>query len=161
MTMGQRGLPSGGYLFAPVTALGSTNLSSETKTEAQLGATVSDAHPLSETVVVEGARVPSGPSLTMVERLTGRTVPRAKIDNLLAHPRETGHGAATTAPAPSLDDVRRAGEAASKQAQALGEKAGQSPEHLPIVRPPLGKVVTGRFKPTAAPAGSDTTHHGD
>jgi hypothetical protein len=153
MMMGDRGLPSGSYLFAPVTALGSTNLPSEMKTEAQLGVTVSNAAPLSETVVVEGQHVPSGPPLNLVERLTGRTVPRAKIDNLIARP----HGAATSAPPPSLEDVRRAGEAASKQAQALGERSGPAPERLSIVRPPLGKVIAPRLKPAPTPAPSDST----
>jgi len=160
MMLSDRGLPSGAYLFAPVTALGSTNLQSETKTEAQLGATVAGAHPLSETVLVEGARVPSGPSLSQIERLTGRTVPRAKIDNLVGR-RDASHGSAATAPPPSLDDVRRAGEAASKQAQQLGEKAGPSPERLSIVRPPLGKVTSARLKPAAAAGDSAGTHHGN
>jgi hypothetical protein len=159
MMMGDRGAPSGAYLYAPVTALGSTNLPSEIRTEAQLGATVSDARPLSETVLIEGTHVPSGPPLNLVERLTGRTVQRAKIDNVLAHPRETGHGSATAPPPPSLDDVRRAGEAASKQAQALGEKAGPSPERLLMVRPPLGKALAPRLKPAAAPAARDSAAH--
>jgi hypothetical protein len=154
--LGNSAAPGGSYLFAPVDALGSTNLAAQTKTEAELGAAVSDARPVGETILLEGAHVPAGPPVKLVERLSGRPVSLTKVDNLLAPPHPAEHGATPTA-APNLDEVRRAGLQASQEAHALGEKSGQAPTHLPIVRPPFGKIAAPHAKPAQkAPAESDS-----
>ena len=150
---GGRGAPPGGsYLFAPVSAMGSTDLSANIKTAGELGPAVADARPVSETVEVEGKRVPAGPPIARIERLAGVTLPRAKIDDLLQRTAlgERGSRAGSTpAAAPTLDEMRRAAEQASREARALSSRGGRAPLHLLMVRPVVQRGLAPRPLPAA------------
>ncbi len=153
-------VPGGRYLYTTADQLGSTDL--QVKRESELGDEVANARTVQNDAVVEGVRVPLGPSIERVERYTGRSLPRVLIADLLPHaggaPPATAPGTSTVseAPAPArrltLEETRQAGEQAAREARALKERGGAVPERVPVVRP-LGQPIELRERP----AGRDSS----
>lgn len=146
-------VPGGAYMFSPISALGSTDLGSQVRTQAQLGAAVPTTQPVSETVMVDGARVPAGPSVSAIERALGQRLPRARLEDLVAHKSEVG-ASSSAPPPPTLDELRKAAVTASTQAKSLSEAGGPAPTRVPILRP---WVEHGLAKPKPhVPTASDS-----
>ena len=76
--------PGGAYRFAPLDKLGATNIASSIATRDQIGAALSDARPVEESVERDGVRVSLGPALARVERARGGPLPRVKLEDALA-----------------------------------------------------------------------------
>jgi hypothetical protein len=148
-------VPGGSYIFTSIGSLGSTDLSGQIKTQSQLGAEAASAKPVTQSVLLEGVRVPAGPPVELVEKVRGERLPRATLDEMLSKKPlvEAASGDEST-PAPTLEELRRAGEQASREAKTISSKGGQTPEHLPLLRP---SVRRGLAKPGIRPALKDTT----
>jgi hypothetical protein len=148
--------PGGAYVFTPMTSMGSTDLSSQVKTQTQMGAVVAGARPVSETVVVDGIRAPSGPSVERVESLLGQKLPRAQIDEVLSkRPLEQAREAGASPP-PTLDELRQAGEESSREAKALTEQGGPARGRVPLLRPSVRRGVS-KPHPLVPPSLRDST----
>jgi hypothetical protein len=147
-------VPGGPYLFASLHGMGSPDLGSQVATQAQLGAAVADLEAADRTELVEGARVPVGPPIARIERATGRSLPRVRVDDLLSGGERADAPEAPAAgragPVPSLDETRRAAEQAAREARQVSAAGGRLPARLSIVRP----LVEARRR--AAPAIPDT-----
>jgi hypothetical protein len=154
-------VPGGGYLFTSVDALGSTDLTAKVKTQTQLGSAVAGASPVNEVVDLDGVAVPAGPPVSMIERRLGQRLPRVEVDDLLprgAMDREPRAEATTPADtAPTLEDVRRVGEQASREARALSARGGRLPSRLPMVRPAIERGLAPRRSAPAAPSAKDSS----
>ena len=134
------GAPGGGYLYAALDSLGSTDL--DLKHESDLGAEAAKAEPVEAATLLDGVRVPTGPAFERIERVVGRRLQRVKLTDLI--PPAAGDGA--TAPAGAgesgratvstgLDEARRMGEQAARDARGFQSRGGPSPARVPIVRP--------------------------
>ncbi len=165
-------VPGGRYLYTTVDQLGTTDL--QVRRESQLGEEVAKAQPIENDAVVDGVRVPTGPSIERIERATGRMLTRVRIADLVPQagrgpepgvpagapaqagpgPSQgvTGSGAPGSASALRLDETRRAGEQAAREARALKARGGVVPARVPVVRL-LGLPIELRGRP----AGRDST----
>lgn len=152
--------PGGNYLFTSLDRLGSTDL--EIKHASDLGDEVAKAQPIERDAVVDGVRVPTGPSFERIERAIGRKLPRVRIGDLL--PQAAGEGVAAAGSsgdlgkaAPErpgiLDEARRAGEQAARDARGFQSRGGLVPARISIVRP----VVPSRLRLRQRPAAQDTS----
>jgi len=150
-------IPGGTYLYAPIHQMGSADL--QVRTADQLGeAAVANAAPADNIAEVDGVQVPLGPPIARIERLSGRPLPRVRISDLIGGDRAGGPVRTDTAEsepaAPerpiTLDETRRAGEAAALTARTLLRSGGELPSRLPVVR------AFGRKLSTARPAPPDT-----
>ncbi len=144
---GAPSVPGGSYLYAPLDALGATDMATRLKTQTQLGAVVAGTKPVTESVLLDGVRVPAGPSVTRIEKLLGQSLPRVRLDDVLTQraleePRPEGAG-----PPPTLDELRHGGETASSEAKALAEHGGRPPERLQLLRPRLRRGLAPRANP--------------
>ncbi|TMQ70293.1 MAG: hypothetical protein E6K81_12935 [Candidatus Eisenbacteria bacterium] len=153
---GISGAPDGGYVFAPLQRLGSTDLSAHLATRATLGAAVAAAKPANDLVERDGVQVNRGPSLTQIERLRGGPLARVKIEDVLGAATKVAGGArreetpAADAPAPGAESTRRAGDSAARAARALIGHGGGAPPVLPVLRP--------TFRAPREPGGKGARH---
>jgi hypothetical protein len=147
-------VPGGAYVFSSVGSLGSTDLAGQIRTQSQLGAGASAAKPVSESVLLDGVRVPTGPSVQRIEQIQGQRLPRATIEEVLTRkPLGEAEDGDSAAP-PTLEEVRRAGEQASREAKTISSKGGQAPAKLPVFRPSVRRGLSG--KPGILPAARDS-----
>lgn len=154
-------VPGGAYLFTTVDALGSTDLTAKVTTQAELGSVVANTSPVNEEVELDGVAVPAGPPVSLIERRLGQRLPRAQVDDLLPRRGVLGREprSETAAPAdsmPTVEELRRAGEQASREARTLSTRGGRIPPRLPMVRPPVGRGFAPR-RGVPAPAAKDTS----
>ena len=151
-------VPGGAFLFTRVDAMGSTDLATHVQTQAQLGAQVAGAQPITETLLLDGARVPSGPPVDRIEQLLGKKLPRARLEDVLTQRAAGDTRPGAGAGAPTLEDVQRAGEQASREAKAAREHGGPASGPLPLLRPPVRRGLAPRpsLRP---PVARDTTRH--
>lgn len=150
-------VPGGAYVFAPVNAMGSTDLAGQVKTQAELGSTVADARPVSETVVLDGVEVPAGPAVTKIEHVIGQRLPRARLEDLLSQksPNESGSGASAPSP-PTLDELRRAADQATREARTLIGRGGPVPVRVSLLRPAVRRGLSSRPGLLRTPATIDS-----
>jgi len=150
-------VPGGAYVFAPVDAMGSTDLASQVKTQTELGSTVADTRAISETVVLDGVEVPAGPTVTKIEQIMGRRLPRVRLEELLSQkPTSDSESGAKVSSPPTLEELRRAGEQASREAKALSARGGLAPARVPLLRPAVRRGLSSRPGLLRAPAASDS-----
>src|SRR5262249_44832394 len=114
--------PGGSYLFAPMDQLGATTM--DLKKASDLGAQAAAAKPVARSLLVDGARVPAGPSIEAVERSTGRMLPRVKITDLLQTGTAEPARGRETASAPKSNPIDRVLEARRAGEQAASETKG-------------------------------------
>lgn len=154
------------YLFAPVDRLGSTDLSAHVRHRADLGAEVADVRPVENFAERAGVRIPLGPPIAHVERALGHALPRVKVEDLVPEtavapgPQRGGVGRGASLPASgSVEETRRAAEAAARAARELASRGAPLPGRVPIVRPigvpaaptarPVGRVRRGAARDSA------------
>ena len=128
--------PGGAYVFAATNELGSTTL--DLKKASDLGAAAAAAKPIARSVLVDGVRVPAGPSIEAIERAAGRPLQRVKITDLLQTVEPSRAKQTTTPRANSVDRVleaRRAGEQAATETKGAQTRGGLLPARVPVVRP--------------------------
>ncbi len=144
-----RQLPMTGYTFAPMSALGRTDLAAHVVNPAQVKLNVQALKPIGRTIQHGGVALPAGPSLELVERKTG-PLKLAEIQDLvppgsLASGRAPVRGAAGAAkptrptdPETAAHDARVAAqrEAARVAAEARdrAKEGGAAPLKLPVMR---------------------------
>ena len=155
-------VPGGKYVYAAVEDMGTADL--ELLRPSQLGAAVSDATTANNPAIVEGVEVPLGPSIQRIERVTGKSLARVKMADLLTPPQaeadagrpEAAAGRSGSPERPvTIEDTRRAGEQAAKEARTLKGRAGGLPQRLPIVRPVGRPIEPSRpAKPDSVPVKS-------
>jgi hypothetical protein len=151
-------VPGGAYLFTSVSGMGTTDLATRVKTQAEMGAVVAGTKPVTETVVIDGVHAPAGPSVSHIEDIVGQRFQRARIDEVLTqHPLEDSRAQAVApAPLPTVDQVRRAGEQASRDAKALSERGVRTPARVSLLRPAVERGLAPKGG-TPKPATKDTT----
>jgi len=144
-------VPDAATHFARIGALGTTDLRSQIVSRAQLGVAASSVQRIRNVATVDGTTIDRGPSLEMVEQVTGPLM-RARVEDLV--PRDLGHriagpptraalpGRATAAAGDSakadrdaIDATQRAAERAAIEARQLLDRRGAAPPTLRLVRP--------------------------
>ena len=131
--------------WAPLQQLGSTDLKQSIRRSSELGAAVSEAKPVENSALRGGATIHLGPSISSVERATGRALTRAKVEDLV--PR-------TADPTAEVEATRRAGERTARDARSLLSTSAAAPARLPVVRP---IAPASAEKPAKKAAPADTT----
>lgn len=129
-------LPENATRWAPVGALGATDIATRSLSEAQLGAAASEARPIRNVVERGGVRFNAGPPVDLVERVTG-PLPRARFaePDLPARGERGGADARTR-----IEAMRRAGVDAAREAEMIARTGGRAPARVPLVRPELPPV---------------------
>jgi len=127
--------------WAPVQRLGLTDLKLHVKHSSELGAVVNEAKPVNNTALRGGAVVNLGPPIAGIERAAGRTLPRARVEDMV--PR------AAEADEPDVEATRRAAERAARDARSLAATGAAAPARVPVVRPiaPAGAQRPARKAP--------------
>jgi hypothetical protein len=160
--------PPSAMHFAPISALGSTDLRQRIVAPDRLGHALADAKPVRNMAQHDGVTINLGPPMDLVERRTG-PLQRAKIEDLVpvdlgrraaAQPRPASGAAGASggasqptvkpsnqplAPDDPAEITRRAAEQAADEARRLSGVHGAAPASIPVVRPLLGG------KPAAEP----------
>jgi hypothetical protein len=170
--------PAAATHWAPLSQLGTTDLSTRLVPTAQAVTVAKDAQPVRNVVRVGGLTIDRGPSIESVERVRGPLV-RARVEDLVpvdlgrriagpptraALPGRAAPGTDSTAVAnrDAIDAMQRAAQQAAFEARQLSRVAGTAPASLPVVRPifgPRGEVPPGFRRrevrtPERAPADS-------
>ena len=112
--------------WAPLHRIGSTDLKLYVRQDSDLGAAVTGAKSIDNTVMRGGTIVNLGPSISSVERASGRTLPRARVEDLVTD---------RAGDPPSVEETRLAAERAARVARTLREKAAAPPQQVLVVRP--------------------------
>ena len=161
-------VPGGGYTYAPLGQLASTNLKSQIVSADQIAREIAHARPANNSVVKAGVTINRGPKFEMVERAAG-PLARVKLAEIAPGAPKRGAGtSAAAAPTMSIEEqieaTRRAAEDATRQAVTIAETGAAPPARLSIVRPvlvsaPAAKAPTAESKAPghAKPAAADTT----
>ena len=178
--------PPSAVHFAPVSALGSTDLSQHVVSAQKLGSAASEVKPIRNLAERDGVTINLGPPIDTVERQTG-PLPRVHVEDLVpndlarrpAPKPAAGTGGASAAPPPTIkpageplapDDpaeiTRRAAVQAADEARRISNSPGIVPGTLSLVRPLYGpKPASGAAKsaphaagPKSLPAAADSTH---
>jgi hypothetical protein len=147
-------LPNGSYVFAPVQNLGSSNVSTSLVSRDALGSAAATISAVRNPVERNGVRFDLGPSISQIERLQARSIPRARLEDVLPPPgapvRTAGAGGAAPADSivlPSPATVKSAGDDAARQTRQITEAEASAPARVPVIRPFAG----GRAAPAASP----------
>jgi hypothetical protein len=152
--VGVNSVPGGGYLYAPASALASTDLSSKVQTAEQIGPEKLGAvEPVDNEIERGGVRFNAGPRFETIERRFG-AVPRVKIEDASSLKpgarRPTGTPAAPAPasetrkpegkPAPGtpvdIEAMRKAAEESARLAREAAESK-TPPAQIQVVRPPV------------------------
>lgn len=150
------GVPGGPYLYAPMSQLPSTDLSSHVVKAAQLGAEAARLEHVDNPGEHDGVRFNRGPKMEDVARAMGRPLSPVKIgtrDPLAAamSPKPAGKGGASSgALGDSIAVMRRAAAAQAKQARDLIESKQDPPQNLPLLRAPHTRGEHGHANPESA-----------
>jgi len=156
-------LPNGAYVFAPVQNLGSSNVSASLVSRDALGSAAATLTPVRNPVERNGVRFDLGPSISQVERLQARSIPRARLEDVLPPPgapsRTAGTGGAAPADSivlPSPATVKSAGDDAARQTRQITGAEASAPARVPVIRP----FARGRAapRPRATPDSSRGDH---
>lgn len=137
-------IPGGGWRYAPISAMATTDLASRLVSPAQMGDALRDARPVRNLDEVQGVKFNRGPALELVERVTG-PLPRVKITE---PPLGGGArpGRREIAPEGAADDpalLRRAGEEAARTATGIAKVGAAPPLSFPLVRAPRVRTPEG------------------
>jgi len=134
------GVPGGGYLYTSVGRMGTTDVSLHLKKRSDLGEAGATLQPVENTGEAGGVRIQLGPSIARIERASGRSLARLRVEDALT----AGTGAARpepevrsegTRPAPTtVEDMRRAAERTAREARSLTGRANRLPARVPVVR---------------------------
>jgi len=130
-------IPGGGYAYAPLGQLGSTNLKAQTVKAEDIPQQVASAKPVVNLATRGGVTFNRGPRFDQVEHAAGAPLPRVKLDGVGpgAAKRGASAGAATMSIEEQIAATRRAAEDAARQARAVAETGGPPPLRLSVVRP--------------------------
>jgi len=151
-------VPGGSYVFCSMDQMGSTNL--EVKQASDLGDQVAQARPIERHVMVDGVRVPAGPSFNLVEKVSGRALVRVKTTDLLPNHREgpvSQKAQEAAAERPTREATQRAGEEAAREIKGTQTKGAPPPARVPLVRP-LGPHVHPKSSAPDTSAADDGGH---
>ncbi len=173
-------IPGGPFLYAPLTQLTNTTVRTAAVTADKLPPTGRQAmKPVTAVTEHEGVTLPAGPPLARVERATGFTLPRARLDDAVAigTPQDAlkrgGEGSTGAAPdgeaggasaGTRIEAIRRAALEASRETQSLTANPADTPAHIVVVRPfgvpgvkPAPAAPTTPARPAKPAAPADTT----
>lgn len=140
------------WRWAPIGALGSTDLATHVVTRSQAGARLAGARPVRNVAHSDGVRYNAGPPLALVERRTG-PLPRVRIEGESPLRDEPDRGARIAA-------MRAAADRAAREAGMLARTGGPLPARVALVRPALAAPDSAAARPrpargrSAAPADS-------
>jgi hypothetical protein len=145
---GAKSAPLEAMQWAPISELGSTDLSSHLAKPEQLGSALAEARPVHNPAERGGVVIERGPSIEWVEKQTG-PLTRVKLAEIGAPPggkdaRRAGGGAPPDS-TQRIEAVKRAAVDAAREAGQIVSAGGPAPARVSIVRaaPPA---------PTAGPA---------
>jgi hypothetical protein len=143
-------VPGGTYLYVPTDQLAATDLRSRTQTAAEVGPTLGAPERIENLTEREGVTFNRGPSISFIEKRTGRTLQRVKVEDVLpagrpgsGPSRPAGVAEGSSAPANQaeratlLENMRRAAEESARQARALAERKSAPPPTVRVLRPSL------------------------
>ncbi len=178
-------VPGGSYVYVPTGALPSSDLRAQIRTQEQLGAAVSQPHPIERLEKRDGVTFNAGPAFEMIEKLAG-PLHKVKIQDVL--PGEIARTKETPAPAgPSaqgrpevqrgpagplprtpaeVQAMREAGEEAAREARRVADSKGATPPSIRLVRPSVKpgpgrdthvRDAVDRIQRRAKPAAADST----
>ncbi len=169
-------ISGGAWTYAPLAALGTTDLSSQVVHESDLSGKIQEMRPVENFVERGGAVFNRGPKFELVEKRVG-ALKRVKIEEPAVMGAAAGAGAARTVEKPgrgaleTAEATRRAAAEAARITRELVERGGRPPASLTIVRPALrppeaeGKPVApakgppaGRTRGPEKGAGADSLH---
>lgn len=162
-------LPNGSsFVFAPVQNLGLANVATSLVTRDALGSAATAMRPVVNPGERDGVRFNRGPSISEIERVQGRTLERARLEDVLPA-RTVGrpvNGTAATSPdslyLPSPTTVKNAGDDAARFGREVKGKDAPAPDRVPLIRPFLDKnapaALRGRAPVSHSPA--DTSRAG-
>jgi hypothetical protein len=134
-------VPGGGFLYTSVDRMGTTDLSLHLKRQSDLGEAGAGLKAVENSAEAGGVQIDLGPPITRIERVTGRSLTRVRVDDALSAAsggrsadvgvRGGRSGAASDA---GVDDMRRAAEQGAREARSLTGRANRLPARLPVVR---------------------------
>ncbi|MFI5370340.1 MAG: DUF6600 domain-containing protein [Candidatus Eisenbacteria bacterium] len=144
-------VPGGLYLYSPLTQFGNTDVHTRAVTAEQMApAGRENMKPVVDTIERDGVRIPTGPPLAEVERVTGFTITRARLDDAvpvgtpLDTAKRTNQGS-TGAPRDGeagannagvrIEAIRRAAMEAAHAAEQAAAQPDRAPAHIAVVRP--------------------------
>jgi hypothetical protein len=161
-------IPGGIQIWAPMSALGATDLSNHLVTKEQVGAQAAEARPANNVVERNGVAINRGPAIERVERVTG-PLPRVKLAEVGVTSAARGVKRGDTqslSPADfdaQIEATRKAADDAVREAQGIASARGAIPARLPVVRPVIVRAPQAppaeQRPPTHGGAASDTTQH--
>jgi hypothetical protein len=159
--------PAGGWTYAPLAALGATDLPARAVKPSQLGERVAALRPIARTVERDGVVAPAGPPIAEVERRAG-PLRRVRVEDaappgLLA--REPGDDGVARDPREgeraALDEARRSLADAASRARGLLQSGAPVPDRVPalrpFVRPPAGERPASARRAAPREARPDST----
>lgn len=132
-------VPGGGFLYTTVDRMGTTDLSLHLKRQSDLGESGATLKPLENSAEAGGVQIELGPPIARIERVTGRSLTRVRVDDALSTAGGGSgpevHGGRSRPGAESgVEDMRRAAEQNAREARALTGRANRLPARLPVVR---------------------------
>ena len=143
----QSTLPPEAMRWAPLGALGATDLSTRSVSTAQLGAKAAEARPVRNVIERNGVRFNAGPSIEAVEKVAG-PLQRVRLAEPSDPAARSDRGGAAEANA-RIEAMRRAGQDAAREAEMIQRVGGPPPSRVSVPRP----VLPARKAPDAHPGG--------
>jgi hypothetical protein len=133
-------LPNGSFVFAPVQNLGSANVTASVVSRDALGSAAQTLTPVRNPVERNGVRFDLGPSISDIERVQGRSLARARLDDVLPQGGPTSPAADAPAHAdslvlPSPASVKSAGDNAARETRQVTGSDAPAPGRVPVIRP--------------------------
>jgi hypothetical protein len=171
-------IPGGIWTYAPLSSLGSTNMTTRIAHAADLGRATSGGSLVKNLAERGGVVYNRGPNFGLVEKARG-TFPRVSIEPLDPGPGRAGEakptasaapGAAEKGPSPAaVESVHRAALESARRVRTLVERGGPPPTSVQVIQPTLPPPsATPPPAPPKGPAGApaggkggpaDTTAH--
>lgn len=134
-------LPNGSFVFAPVQNMGSANVGISLVSRDALGSAASTVRPVRNPAERNGVRFDLGPSISDIETRQGRTLARARLDDVLPA-RGAPQATDATLPAPtdslflpSPATVKSAGDDAARLTRERKGSDAPAPGQVPVLRP--------------------------
>ena len=173
-------IPGGPYLYAPLAQLMSTDVHAQAVTLQELTpAQRTGLEPVTGFIERDGAKLPAGPPIGRVERLTGLPITRARLDDavptgtpqdLLKRTNEGSLGAPRDGEAGGsnagtrIEAIRRAALESARETQQRSAHPATVPSRIPVIRPfgvpGASPAPTAPSRPGAhAGAAADSTKH--
>jgi hypothetical protein len=157
-------VPGGLERWAPLSSLGTTDISSRLVAREQLGPALAQRQPIENLASQNGVTFNRGPSIEAVERITG-PLPRANIADAPAGPvqplkRKSGgepKAPASPKPAEEAAELRRAGVEAARIAKGIAQVGASPPATLRILRAPIREDVKTEAPPAPRKAAAPDT----